>query len=110
MICNIDFGTSKITTTLASSDTSDLEIHDFSSVSTSGLKKGSIINIKSDTAKAVEKSINNLQTKTNFKIKNVFVSFSGESISSTNSMVLLKLKTNKSHIKIWNQHGKRQYQ
>ena len=68
MICNIDFGTSKITTTLASSDTSDLEIHDFSSVSTSGLKKGSIINI-SDTAKAVEKSINNLQTKTNFKIK-----------------------------------------
>ena len=46
MICNIDFGTSKITTTLASSDTSDLEIHDFSSVSTSGLKKGSIINEK----------------------------------------------------------------
>ena len=70
MICNIDFGTSKITTTLASSDTSNLEIHDFSSVSTSGLKKGSIINI-SDTAKAVEKSINNLRIKTNFKIKNV---------------------------------------
>ncbi|MAO98280.1 MAG: cell division protein FtsA [Gammaproteobacteria bacterium] len=91
MICNIDFGTSKITTTLASSDTSDLEIHDFSSVSTSGLKKGSIINI-SDTAKAVEKSINNLQIKTNFKIKNVFVSFSGESISSTNSMGVAEIK------------------
>ena len=91
MICNIDFGTSKITTTLASSDTSNLEIHDFSSVSTSGLKKGSIINI-SDTAKAVEKSINNLQIKTNFKIKNVFVSFSGESISSTNSMGVAEIK------------------
>lgn len=85
MICNIDFGTSKITTTLASGEIDNLEILDFSSVSTSGLKKGSIINII-DTSKAVEQSVNDLRTRNNIKIKDVFVSFSGESISSTNSM------------------------
>ena len=47
MICFLDLGTSKVSG-LLTDDLSTSTIHAFSSIETSGVKKGSIINIASD--------------------------------------------------------------
>ena len=83
MICFLDLGTSKISGLLID-DFSNPEISAFSSVETSGVKKGSIINI-SATASSISECLINIEKQSGFKIKEVLISTSGEEISSTNS-------------------------
>ena len=84
MICFLDLGTSKVSGLLID-DLSTSTIHAFSSVETSGVKKGSIINI-STTASSISECLRNIEQQSGFKIKEVLVSISGEEVSSTNSV------------------------
>ena len=84
MICFLDLGTSKVSGLLID-DSSTSTIHAFSSIETSGVKKGSIINI-STTASSISKCLRNIEQQSGFKIKEVLVSISGEEVSSTNSV------------------------
>ena len=84
MICFLDLGTSKVSGLLID-DSSTSTIHAFSSVETSGVKKGSIINI-STTASSISECLRNIEQQSGFKLKEVLVSFSGEEVSSTNSV------------------------
>ena len=84
MICFLDLGTSKVSGLLID-DSSTSTIHAFSSIETSGVKKGSIINI-STTASSISKCLRNIEQQSGFKLKEVLVSFSGEEVSSTNSV------------------------
>ena len=84
MICFLDLGTSKVSGLLID-DLSTSTIHAFSSVETSGVKKGSIINI-STTASSISECLSNIEQQSGFKLKEVLVSFSGEEVSSTNSV------------------------
>ena len=84
MICFLDLGTSKVSGLLID-DLSTSTIHAFSSVETSGVKKGSIINI-SATASSISECLGNIEQQSGFKLKEVLVSFSGEEVSSTNSV------------------------
>ena len=84
MICFLDLGTSKVSGLLID-DLSTSTIHAFSSVETSGVKKGSIINI-STTASSISECLRNIEQQSGFKLKEVLVSFSGEKVSSTNSV------------------------
>ena len=65
-------------------DFSNPKISAFSSVETSGVKKGSVINI-SATASSIRECLTNIEKQSGFKIKEVLISTSGEEISSTNS-------------------------
>ena len=84
MICFLDLGTSKVSGLLID-DLSTSTIHAFSSVETSGVKKGSIINI-STTASSISECLRNIEQQSGFNLKEVLVSFSGEEVSSTNSV------------------------
>ena len=84
MICILDFGTSKISSILVKDEDLSPEVIAFSSVETSGIKTGSIINI-GQISEDISKCINELENKAGEKIKDVIVSFSGEQISSINS-------------------------
>ena len=84
MICILDFGTSKISSILVKDEDVSPEVVAFSSVETSGIKTGSIINI-GQISEDISKCINELENKAGEKIKDVIVSFSGEQISSINS-------------------------
>ena len=84
MICFLDLGTSKVSGLLID-DLSTSTIHAFSSIETSGVKKGSIINI-STTASSISECLRNIEQQSGFKLKEVLVSFSGEEVSSTNSV------------------------
>ena len=84
MICFLDLGTSKVSGLLID-DSSTSTIHAFSSVETSGVKKSSIINI-STTASSISECLRNIEQQSGFKLKEVLVSFSGEEVSSTNSV------------------------
>ena len=84
MICILDLGTSKISSILVKDEDTNPEVVAFSSIETSGIKTGSIINIGL-TSEDISKSINELENKSGEKIKDIIVSFSGEQISSINS-------------------------
>ena len=84
MICFLDLGTSKVSGLLIDG-LSTSTVHAFSSVETSGVKKGSIINI-STTASSISECLRNIEQQSGFKLKEVLVSFSGEEVSSTNSV------------------------
>ena len=84
MICFLDLGTSKVSGLLID-DLSNSTVHAFSSVETSGVKKGSIINI-SATASSVSECLRDIENQSGVKIKEVLVSISGEEVSSTNSI------------------------
>ena len=84
MICFLDLGTSKVSG-LLTNDVSTSTIHAFSSTETSGVKKGSIINI-STTASSISECLKDIEQQSGFKIKEIFVSISGEELSSTNSI------------------------
>mgnify|MGYP006203800643 FL=1 len=84
MICFLDLGTSKVSGLLID-DLSNSTVHAFSSVETSGVKKGSIINI-SATASSISECLRDIENQSGFKIKEVLVSISGEEVSSTNSI------------------------
>ena len=84
MICFLDLGTSKVSGLLID-DLSTSTIHAFSSIETSGVKKGSIINI-SATASSISECIGNIEQQSGLKIKEILVSISGEEVSSTNSV------------------------
>ena len=87
MICILDLGTSKISSILVKDEDLSPEVIAFSSVETSGIKTGSIINI-SQISEDISKCINELEDKSGEKIKDIIVSFSGEQISSINSCLL----------------------
>ena len=84
MICILDLGTSKISSILVKDEDTNPEVVAFSSIETSGIKTGSIINIGL-ISEDISKSINELENKSGEKIKDIIVSFSGEQISSINS-------------------------
>ncbi|MDA9730777.1 cell division protein FtsA [Gammaproteobacteria bacterium] len=84
MICFLDLGTSKVSGLLID-DLSNSTVHAFSSIETSGVKKGSIINI-SATASSISECLRDIENQSGFKIKEVLVSISGEEVSSTNSI------------------------
>ena len=84
MICILDLGTSKISSILVKDEDTKPEVVAFSSIETSGIKTGSIINIGL-ISEDISKSINELENKSGEKIKDIIVSFSGEQISSINS-------------------------
>ena len=83
MICFLDLGTSKISG-LIIDGLSNPKISAFSSIETSGVKKGSVINI-SATASSISDCLTNIEKQSGSKIKEVLISISGEEISSTNS-------------------------
>ena len=84
MICFLDLGTSKVSGLLID-DLSTSTIYAFSSIETSGVKKGTIINI-SATASSISECIGNIEQQSGLKIKEILVSISGEEVSSTNSV------------------------
>ena len=84
MVCFLDLGTSKVSGLLID-DLSNSKINAFSSIETSGVKKGSIINI-SATASSISKCLSDIEKQSGAKIKEVLVSISGEEVSSTNSI------------------------
>ena len=84
MICFLDLGTSKVSG-LLTDDLSTSTVHAFSSIETSGVKKGSIINIPT-TASSISECFQDIEQQSGFRIKEIFVSFSGEELSSTNSI------------------------
>ena len=90
MICLLDLGTSKISSILIKNESSTPEVIAFSSIETSGIKRGSIINISS-TAKAILACINQIESQSNEKIKELHIGLSGEEISSTNSIGQVKI-------------------
>ena len=90
MICLLDLGTSKISSILIKNETGNPEVIAFSSIETSGIKRGSIINISS-TAKAILACINQIESQSNEKIKELHIGLSGEEISSTNSIGQVKI-------------------
>ena len=59
MICFLDLGTSKVSGLLID-DLTNFTIHAFSSVETSGVKKGSIINITA-TASSISECVKNIE-------------------------------------------------
>ena len=79
MICILDLGTSKISSILVKDEDLSPEVIAFSSVETSGIKTGSIINIGL-ISEDISKSINELENKSGEKIKDIIVSFSGEPV------------------------------
>ena len=74
----------KISSILVKDEDLSPEVVAFSSVETSGIKTGSIINIRL-ISEDISRSINELEDKSGEKIKDIIVSFSGEQISSINS-------------------------
>ena len=84
MICFLDLGTSKVSGLLID-DLSTSTIHAFSSIETSGVKKGSIINIPA-TASSISECLRDIEQQSGLKIKEILVSISGEEVSSTNSV------------------------
>ena len=84
MICILDLGTSKISSILVKDEDTNPEVLAFSSIETSGIKTGAIINIGL-ISEDISKSINELENKSGEKIKDIVVSFSGEQISSIGS-------------------------
>ena len=84
MICFLFLGTSKVSALLID-DLSTSTIHAFSSIETSGVKKGSIINI-SATASSISECLRDIEQQSGLKIKEILVSISGEEVSSTNSV------------------------
>jgi len=84
MICFLDLGTSKVSGLLID-DLSTSTIHAFSSIETSGVKKGSIINTFA-TASSISECLRDIEHQSGFKIKEILVSVSGEEVSSTNSV------------------------
>ena len=84
MVCFLDLGTSKVCGLLIE-DLSNSKINAFSSIETSGVKKGSIINI-SATASSISQCLSDIEKQSGSKIKEVLVSISGEEVSSTNSI------------------------
>ena len=84
MICFLDLGTSKVSGLLID-NLSNFTINAFSSVETSGVKKGSIINIAA-TACSISECLKDIEKQSGLKIKEVLVSISGEEVSSTNSI------------------------
>ncbi|URQ65594.1 cell division protein FtsA [SAR86 cluster bacterium] len=85
MINILDFGTSKICGISVVQDENESKILGFSSIVTSGLKNGSIINMN-ETSRAVSLVLKDLENQSCGKIKNIYASFSGEQISSVNSL------------------------
>ena len=83
MICFLDLGTSKVSGLLID-NLSNFTINAFSSVETSGVKKGSIINIAA-TAYSISECLKDIEKQSGLNIKEVLVSISGEEVSSTNS-------------------------
>ena len=90
MICLIDLGTSKISAVLIKNENDSSKVIAFSSVETSGIKKGSIINITS-TAETILTCLNQIESQADGKIKELHIGLSGEEVSSTNSTGQVKI-------------------
>jgi cell division protein FtsA len=93
LICGIDIGSSKIATLVVMCDEEVNELPKvigFSSSSSSGIKKGLVVDIDKAT-EAIEKSIDRAEKMAGYKIEKAFVSVGGPHISSLNSHGLVAI-------------------
>lgn len=85
MVAGLDIGTSTIKAALAEITCGqDISILGITQVSSSGLKKGNIVDIEG-TAKAIDNCLNELERLTGVEIYNALVGFSGTSIGTINN-------------------------
>ena len=87
MICILDLGTSKISSILVKDEDLSPEVIAFSSVETSGIKTGSIINIGL-ISEDISKSINELENKSGEKIKDIINKMAHCNITKINGFLL----------------------
>jgi cell division protein FtsA len=93
LICGIDIGSSKIATLVVMCDEEVNELPKvigFSSSSSSGIKKGLVVDIDKAT-EAIDKSIDRAEKMAGYKIEKAFVSVGGPHISSLNSHGLVAI-------------------
>lgn len=91
MIASLDIGTSAIKAALAEiTNGQDINILGISHVSSSGLKKGNIVDIEA-TAKAINTCLDELERLTGVQIDKALVGFSGASISVTNNRAVVAI-------------------
>ncbi|MCS6956784.1 MAG: cell division protein FtsA [Patescibacteria group bacterium] len=99
IISGLDIGSSKISTLVAikQQDSDDLKIIGFNSVSSKGVKKGLIVDIK-EVTDSVEESIEKAERMAGHRISNVFVSVGGPHISSLNSHGIVAIANSQGEI------------
>lgn len=86
---SLDIGTSTVKAALAEiSFGQDISILGITKVSSSGLKKGNIVDIEG-TAKAIDNCLNELERLTGIQIYNALSGFSGSSIKAVNNRALV---------------------
>lgn len=90
MLTILDLGTSKITGISVSTENHQSKVEAFSYRPTSGLKRGSIINI-TETSQAIKEVTTDLQQQSGGKVRDIQISFSGEQISSRNNSGVSKI-------------------
>ena len=79
MISILDLGTSKISAALASNENNKLKVLEFCTVKSEGFQNGTIVDL-SLASKSIRNCISELESKSQQKIKNLYVSFSDEKI------------------------------
>ena len=79
MISILDLGTSKISAALASNKNNKLKVLEFCTVKSEGFQSGTIIDLNL-ASKSIGNCISELESKSQQKIKNLYVSFSDEKI------------------------------
>jgi len=88
-VTSLDIGTSTVKAALAEiSFGQDISILGITKVSSSGLKKGNIVDIEG-TAKAIDNCLNELERLTGIQIYNALSGFSGSSINAVNNRALV---------------------
>jgi cell division protein FtsA len=89
IVTSLDIGTSTVKAALAEiSFGQDISILGITKVSSSGLKKGNIVDIEG-TAKAIDNCLNELERLTGVQVYNALLGFSGSSINAVNNRALV---------------------
>ena len=85
MISILDLGTSKISAALASNENNKLKVLEFCTVKSEGFQSGTIVDLNL-ASKSIGNCISELESKSQQKIKNLYVSFSDEKIIVTKQL------------------------
>jgi len=91
MVASLDIGTNSIKAALAEiTPGRDINLLGISQVTSSGLKKGNIVDIEG-TARAIDQCLNELERLTGVQIYNALVGFSGVSINTFNNHAVVSV-------------------
>ncbi|NLX01202.1 MAG: cell division protein FtsA, partial [Syntrophomonadaceae bacterium] len=91
MVASLDIGTNSIKAALAEIVSGrDINLLGISQVTSSGLKKGNIVDIEG-TARAIDQCLNELERLTGVQIYNALVGFSGVSINTFNNHAVVSV-------------------